>query len=69
MPESPLPSSSLLGSGWGQPPPNLSPQQSNISSEDTNNISNVNLKKKNIYILRIYKIYIFIFIYIFYIYI
>lgn len=38
----------------GHSPPSSSPQQSNTSSEDTNNISNVNLKKKKGYIYFIY---------------
>lgn len=37
----------------GHSPPSSSPQQSNTSSEDTNNINNVNLKKKG-YIYFIY---------------
>lgn len=52
-PESFIPLSPLSGSEQGHSPPNSSPQQSDTSSEDTNNISKVNLKKEYIYILYI----------------
>lgn len=55
----PLPCQDLSGN---IPPPNSSPQQSNTSSEDTNNISTVNLKKEYIYFIYIKYRYLFLYI-------